>query len=586
MAIGSNPCGCPEGITNCAEAYDCITTHICPGSGIRIDEEQGCFGVALGSCLGFDAQGRIQYICGEAPAPGPCRRSFADLGDEFVICGSHGGAANLLAPASPQALQYAIAQGLTMIEVPSFSLADGVGTWAPEERNVDLHLYATNPASAAWALESSTWPSVTSDPGTATEGGNVTGRYALAPEARKADGGDGGYLGYGLPPFSLMLAAEGLRQVDGRALVNLLLSSPQPVRGSDVNAAIQAVGAVCAQPWAMITLGQVDTGYVENVTAANITACLYVTDPAAITPQEVIDSGATWAMLDAWQDDAVLEQWSASALSVLVRTNSRQYETTRAREAGASGIVCGDPVFASDRFQGKHYQWWSGRENAMGVLDYLSDQGLIVEARGYTANEAEGLFIYNGPEVVDHFPSDPVVLFQNELLGSLRPDDPESAWPGGSYQIDVFLRPYWESVPQQDGSRMGFAFGGNFDVDLSGAVVGAYGDRYRLLRTGYFCWVDVEEAGGTMRIERIDSGGGITPLGLQVPATGIEQGVMQQYTLTVTPTTIRWERSDGEFVEVTDSTYRGVWMYGVTQYANDGDNTDAWETAVRCTPLW
>lgn len=586
MAIGSNPCGCPEGITNCAEAYDCITTHICPNSGIRIDEDQGCFGVALGSCLGFDAQGRIAYICGSEPGPGPCRRSFAGLtDDEFIFCGRHGGAANLVAWGSPQAIQYAVGHGLGMIEVHCFTLDDGVATWAPQDRAQALTYYTTNLASDAWNRESHSWVSITSDPGDPSASGNFTGRNAQAPDARKTGDGDGGYFGYRMPPFSLLLAAEGLSQVDGRALVNLFLPSSNGIRPEDVNGAIRAIGTVCAQAWAMITVGTGDLSSIPTITAANITAGVLVTDPASATPQEVIDAGATWVIVEDSFTEEETQPWIDSALEVLVRTNSRQYETDRARQLGARGVVCHDPVFASNDFRGTHSQSWQGRENGLGILDYRTDQGTILGARGYTINEENGLFLYNAPEVAAVFPDQPVALFQNELIGTMRPDDPASEWPNGSYQIDVFLRAYWESVPQQDGSRMGFAFGSNFDVEMSGATTGRYGDRYVQLRSGYFCWVDVEGATGNMRIERIDQAG-VTPLGFQGSTAAVVEGAVRRYTLTVTPTTIRFERSDGVFVEVNDDTYRGVWMYAVTQYANTGTNTDAWETGFSYDPLW
>lgn len=580
MAIGGNPCGCPEGITNCEEAYECIITHICPNSGIRVDETQNCFGVALGSCLGFDAQGRIAYICGGQPAPSACQRTIAQvLADgEFLIGGRLGGAANLVPWGSDRAIEYALAHDVNLIQIQSFALDDGIAAWAPQDRATSLQDYTTNPADDAWARPSSEWVNFVCDIGTQQ---NFTGRSALAPAARRTP--DGGFYGFGMREYSPLLATKGLELVAGRSIVNFHLPSGLPERIEDVNAVIDAINTACAQAWTMIAVGNMDL--VAPIVAANITACVHVENVDIETPAQVLATGATWVQLRAHESDATIAEWVASGLNVLVRTNSRQYETDRLQALGVAGIYCNDPVYASDNFPDQVSQSWAGRGTSLGVLDYRSDQQAIIGKAGYTINAVSGIFMYNSPAVAAQFPTPPTALFQNMLMGMLRPSDPATDWPGGVYSFTWNLRAYWDTLPTVDGSRMGMAICSNFDTDVSGNINGLYGTRYRDIRSGYFLWVDVEDATGNMRIERIDPGG-ITPLAFQGSTVPVVNSAAREYTISVTPTTIRLERSDGVFVEATDSTYRGKWMFACTQFANNGTNTDTWETGFSFTTTW
>lgn len=582
MAIGGNPCGCPEGITNCEEAYDCITTHICPNSGIRVDDEQGCFGIALGSCLGFDAQGRVAYICGGQPAPSACQRTIEQVvaDGEFLIGGRLGGAANVVAWGSDRAIEYALAHDINLIMVNSFATDDGIATWSPQPRDVSMQQYTTNPADDAWARDSNEWVGFTCDVG---NDANFTGRDALAPPARKTP--DGGFWGYGMREYSPLLATTGLRLVGGRSLVNLFLPNGNGVRAEDVNAAIDAVNTTCTQQSTMITVDYGDLEFVAPIVGANITACVHVENSDTEVPQDVIDSGATWVSLRAHESDATIATWVASGLNVLVRTNARQYETNRLQALGVAGIYCNDPVYAGDNFPSQRSQSWASRGKAMGLLDYRSDQQAVAGAAGYTISAVSGFYIYNAPSVAALFPTPPTALFQSVLMGMLRPDNVATDWPGGIYSFTWNLRAYWNTLPTVDGSRMGMAICSNFDTEMSGNLTGLYGTRYRDIRSGYFLWVDVEDATGNMRIERIDPGG-ITALAFQGSAVPVVNSASRTYTVSVTPTTIRLQRSDGVFVEATDSTYRGKYMFACTQYNNTDTNTDTWETGYSFTTTW
>jgi hypothetical protein len=568
VAIGSNPCGCPEGIGNCAEAWDCIQTHICPEQGLTT--AGGCLGVALGACLGFDPAGRIAYICGEEPEPGPCAATVDTLlADGFFVGGRHGGTGHVAAPGSPQAIDYALSMSVPLIEVDAFASYDRVLVWSGWDRTVDFTVWTNNAATVASDRPVADWMGTTSDPGTLA---NRVGRYKRAPAAQATP--DGGYLGYGLPQFSLMLAETALRRVGGRAVVNLDLAygqTPDTAFGSrslDVTAAVQAVSGACAQQWAMVTVSYTSmTTQVPTLLAANITACVAVNEDTATTPAAVVATGAQWVRLRDTQTDARITSFVDAGLNVIVHTNSRHVETERAQGLGVAGIVADDPVYAADAFAAYGLVTFAGRQSEIGTLDYWTDQTEIYTARGYTRDNWNGLWIPNSPDVVAAMPattSNSVLNFG--LLGMLR----FSAETVNAYTVEFSLRPEWNTRPTNSGLYAGLVISAINDVDMSGVLTGDYGTRYESQRSGYLCVCRMSN--GQMLIYRLD-GTSIPLLGTSATNVPLVSGTIDDFTITVTATGITFTNEGGHTVSVNDATYRGRYFYTATSNVRSGPQT-------------
>jgi len=578
MASGGNPCGCPEGIATCEEVFNCMSTHICQDQGLWIDPTTDCIGLRVGTCLGFGPGGELVYTCGTEPQPGPCQRTWATV-TEFFVGGRGGGAANLVGWASPQAIDYAISNNVEMIEAHSFQGVDNIAVWSPTDKDTALDYFTTNPiTSNANSRFSNEWIALTSDPGNPA---NYAGRNARAPQAER-DLGDGGYMGYNLPQFSLLLATDALHRIDGRALVNLDMSSGSSTTPEDVTAGIKAINRACAQEWAMITVTPEAMALVPSITAAGIQACVGINNKSGFTPAQVVASGAQWVRINGSQSLANTTAYVTAGLKVLVHTNSRQYETTRAMNLGAAGVICNDPVYASDDFPDYGYQSFGPRTTTMGILDYFSDQGDVVNSRGYTRNALPGFFLYNAPWISDDVTTPTDSFIQSELVGSIRP---KTIPAPASYTIALDMRVNYSTVPSSSLNRIGIIFGAVQDTDQSGIASGAYGLRYQDIRTGYVAFMHISGGNaGRVAIGRFDALG-YTQLGVTATNVAFPLNTWIQFLLTVTPSTIRWERVGGPNITVTDATYRGKHVHMMTW--NSQANPATYETGWRnIDPTW
>lgn len=557
MASGGFPCGCPEGIATCEEVWDCMQTHLCTGAGLGVNPQTGCLGVQLGSCLGFDGAGRITYICGEAPAPGPCRTSVQQLVDGgFFIGGARGGAGLRVAWGSPQAIDYALSVGVPMIEGSTFALSDGVATWAPLSRSGSLSYYSNNPANDAWARQSNEWVNMTSDPGTLD---NYTGRNKAAPPVFKSP--DGGYFGYKMPQFNLMTLEQALRRIDGRAVAMLyaVVNGNREAQVQAIEACIQAIGQACAHSWTIVMVSQQYPELADMLTSANLPACFDFGSTPELTPQEVIDTGVSWVRIWDEAEDDVIQPFIDAGLHVLIRSNGRHYEVERARDLGAAGVLSLDPVYSKDEFPTDQNFSMVGRGPFMGTFDYWSDQLDLDMACGFTINDSGGIHSYVNPTLVSNAPS-ASGFFQNILLGNMRSKEQEQP---SSYSISFQMRTVWDSQPVNSASRIGIAFGSLTDTDLSAnSQDNVYDDRYSNIRTGYFAFVRVGvNQQGQIGIFRFTGGAAETIAETSV-SRNWSQGVWNTFNLLVTPTGINWGWENASVaISNTDTTYRGKYLY-------------------------
>jgi len=549
-----------------------MATHVCPNQGLYVDEGRDCIGIKVGTCLGFGPGGELVYTCGEEPEPGPCRKTWADSTEDYLVGGRGGGAANLVGWGSPQAIDYAISNNFDFIESHAFALIDGVAAWSPADKDTALDYITTNPGTTVLNGRSSNeWIGFTSDPGTPA---NVTGRNSKSPAVEREP--DGGYHGYGLPQFSMMLATDALNRINGRTLVILDTASGEtPTTAADVNACIQAVNRACAQEWAMITVSPESMELCEGIEAAGILSCVAINRKSGFTPAQVQAAGAAWVRVDASRNPNDTNNWIASGLRTLVRTNSRHYETHNNQERGAAGVIANDPVYARDEFAGNNYLSFYSKGTQMGTLDYWSDQGSIVNAMGYSRNSIAGLYVYNASWISDDVTV--TSLIQPVLLGSLRPENIDSPQ---SYTLEFDMRAEWNTQPNSSLARMGIIFGCVQDTDMSGISTGSiYGNRYPPMRTGYIAYHGVGTTDeGFMAIGRFD-GTDYTELVDSGTERNYPEDEWMHYTLTVTPTGILWERDGGDSVQVDDATYRGKYLFAATW--NSQENVGTWVTGFK-----
>jgi hypothetical protein len=567
MAIGSNPCGCAEGIGTCEEAWACIQTHICQTQGLTLSG--GCLGVALGACLGFDAQGRIAYICGDVPEPGPCQATVDTLlADGFFVGGRRGGTGHVTGWGSPQGIDYALSMGLPLIEVDAFASFDEVLVWSGASRDVNWTIWTNSVAASAYERTSVAWMGTISDPGTPA---NRIGRYKMAPAAQITP--DGGYLGYGMPQFSLMLGETGLRRVNGRAVVNLDLSYGQTTsaalygsRAVDVAAAIRAISVACAQEWTIVTVSPAEMAtQVPTVVNAGLTACVAINNNTTITPAEVTATGATWVRLRDTLQDARITSFVTAGLNVLLHTNSRQVETVRAENLGVAGIVADDPVYARDEFPMLPAWTATDRASEIGILDYFTDQTQAEVGRGYTRDAQNGLWIPQSPAVVSAIPQNGTTTVIHALTLGMERFNAASV---PAYTYNFGLRPEWTSRPTNTAPYAGLIVSAVEDVDFSAVPTGLYGTRYPSRRTGYLCVVRISN--GQMLMFRFD-GTSIPSLATSGTNVTLSTGVVSNFSITVTSTGITFANTGGgPSITANDATYRGRYSYAVASNARTG----------------
>lgn len=544
---------------------ECVASHIGECTGLSYDQDTQTIGIKISTeannslVLGPDCG---LFVAGEGVIPSPenCMKTVDSILAAGFFCGGRGGgSANLIAWATAEAIDYAIANDVDLIEAHAFALNDGVAAWSPVAADVATNVnFTSESTSAIRARSSQQYLQLTADPGYP---GNPCGREARAPNAEKEDGGDGGYFGYHMPHYQPMLAHEAMTRISARAVTFLATGQAETETTlADINACIEAVNRSCNQSSAIIGISPGAMANANLITEAGQTACIEVNQVADVVPADVVASSATWVRIDGSMTDEYIASFVAAGLNVLVRTNARQFETERVQALEVAGIVSNDPVYACDKFgDGNGFLSFGGWSTHMGVLSYWTDQGNISSGIGYSQRSNQGLWVYNAPWIADDTPNAPGNWqVQHYLWGSIR--SREETVP--SFTMDLQLRWEYNNTPVTSLARSGVIFSCTNDVDYSGNDEdGLY--QYAALRQGYIAYFGTnsdQPDASRMRIGRFD-GTTFTQIA-SGPGGGRNIDDWIDFRLTVTATTISWERVGMAPITVEDSTYRGRFFGG------------------------
>ena len=549
--------GCGQGFSTCDEVWECVKTHICTNEGLLVDEDNKCVGVKLSPLgnLSFDENGGLRDTCCDPDNPAEaCRHRVSGLGD-FVVAGAGGGANLLLPYGSPQAIDTVKTIGtIDIIANRTFATIDGIATWAVYGPKTALSYYTTSPTSAIpTGMTGAEWSSMWSDCGSDA---NATGRNADAPSS-VIDVADGGWYGFYARPYRLMTALEALERINARKVVYFYVESPDDdpsIALDGIDAAIDAANTACMNDAVMIGVRSYSLSSVATIANAQITPVVNLTAADTTTAQQVSDAGAAWVALPWTVPDERITEFVQARLHVLISTNSRHLQTTRAKRLGARGIIAGDPIYAPGALGGD-YLWYRRltnsyvrRTTSVGHLTRATDNGSILDARGYTKQSESGLFI----NVTNDVPK------TTELIGNAGPiATPQEYSITWRCQVEVDGS---SSLPDGSGPRMGPAFSMMTDVDASDDANPSPD------RMGYACFIRVGDTDtGTLVIGRYDAGANFVQLAESTTARPIEENTWMTFRLDVTATDITFKRTDGTdyAVTVTDDTYRGGYVHWV-----------------------
>lgn len=388
-------CGCnAASATTCDAIVLCVAANL--GPGLRYDSINGLLAVRISSdadnAASFGTDGGI-YVPGAGAVPDPAsgRRTIAGL-PARAAGGAGTGAGSVVPLGSPEAIEYAVANQLDIINIAAFALSDdiAVARWDTPEANLDVR--TDNPSTMDLRFVSSVQlPSLLCDAGARD---TPTGRNSGAPVSLLTP--DGGWFGFYANNYTPMTLNEALTQVAARAVVYVANFGDEVAADVEryIGASIESVMQVGAQDWAFIGVpayvsdgvgGTVEAAFapwVADVIGAGMTPAvdLFDDNPGGftVTPAEVIASGAEWVRMNHGSDDfgtsfTRIEEFIDAGLNVIVHVSSaRQFDANIAWSIGARGVSSDSPVYTR------------GIRGETGDLDYRKEiviPGLITRTQ-------------------------------------------------------------------------------------------------------------------------------------------------------------------------------------------------------------
>ncbi|RFU83617.1 hypothetical protein DY218_27305 [Streptomyces triticagri] len=332
--------------------------------------------------------------------------------------------------------------------------------------------------------------------------------------------------------------------------------------------------AWCMQDQVVVCTGQSRRSALQPLTDAGIAIGAFVNAAAlesGLTPQEVLDAGCTWALLERDIAPDALTPWAESALNAVQVNVSVRVQADAARDAGMAGVLSLDPPYTSRTGYVGRDQWFtqsmmSGQLSAATVLRNL-----------YRREAPRGVKRPSGGWI---FPTQSTIRGGTVLFGFAENT------PSTAYGWDV------EIVFHQDGGQMtagsaGLAFATTDDTPVSAWAPNATDDMWfhgtdvLPAPNGY---VFTFTAAGNMTLYRLDNGA-TTQLATAAPVGGgIVRSEVYPFRCEIEGDTVRAVRLDPESgnpvqtVEATDATHRGVYVHG---YKYIGDTALEWDVAFR-----
>lgn len=260
-------------------------------------------------------------------------------------------------------LDAVLAHRLDGIYTRAWAAPDGVFVWgistddaaASYYLNVDYQFrqnqQPTAPANASHGeIDSLTWRNALSVAGTGTAlMPDNTDRQAYNPDRLDGDG-NGGWWGWGAAPFSPMTLQQALDRLACRTRAFLRLSptnfhdfqAQANLLVAELSASGRAGGVVGVLPH------DIGVTTVAILTAGGIATAADLRDDYTGDGTDLVADGFTYAIADvAVYDAAQIAAFTAAGLQVIAELpRTRHYLTQAAVDAGAAGVLCGNPVYA------------------------------------------------------------------------------------------------------------------------------------------------------------------------------------------------------------------------------------------------
>lgn len=388
------------------------------GQGLKWDSGSEKMNVCLsrdsGNSLRFGGDGCLYAPGGDTPMPDVCARPIESLPEAPGVVAAEA-LAGLHGPySSPHSLEYCLAQGVDIIEFKVGTSSDDVGVVADYwDQRVSAGRTSIYVSQDIRQLSSSAITSVWNYAGDLDD----PQAYNPGESFPIADRGDrrGGWYGWLAQQYRQPLVSEFLARIDGKS-VAMLDCAPDPEatypESDAIIGAIRAVQQYCAQPWAMITVREIENA--ETVAAAGITPVLMPLKPdtwgATDMPypvEDVTGAGVEWMVLSQFYADAVFTAYQEADINVLMAGDSRHVTRARVADLGIRGGYMRDPVYYRGGIPGgadygyrTEHDPWEHRRPATGQLTHRTDDGSIVSAqglvRGIVEAEAQGLVLPAG----------------------------------------------------------------------------------------------------------------------------------------------------------------------------------------------
>lgn len=388
-------CGCnAASATTCDAIVLCVAANL--GNGLRYDTITGMLSVRISSDAGnaviFGTDGGIYVPGGDvSPDPASGRKTIAGLPD-VAAGGAATGAGAVVPLGSPDAIEYAVANRLDIVNISNLALSDDISVARWDTPTADLSNHTDNPSTInVGQISTLQLPSLLVDAGARD---TPTGRNSGAPASLLSP--DGGWYGFYANNYTPMTLTQALNQLAARAVAYLA-----PFGGVEQDAyerylagQIVSVMQAGAQDWALVGVGAYiedslgDTivapfsSWVGDVIAAGMTPVVDLFDDNAggfaVTPASVVSSGAEWVRISADEDNdgtsfARIQNFIDAGLQVIVHLrSSRQFDVDEAITRGARAITSNSPVYSR------------GARGEVGDLDYrktLVIPGLITRTQ-------------------------------------------------------------------------------------------------------------------------------------------------------------------------------------------------------------
>jgi hypothetical protein len=391
----------------------CVAANL--GPGLRYDSVTGQIAVRISTdgdnatIIGSD--GGI-YTPGPDASPDPStgRKTIAGL-PEQAVAASSGGAGAMAPLSSPYALEYGVANGIDIITLNTFALADNIAIARVAAPGTSISSNTDNPSTIVWRnISSIQLPSLNVDAGTRV---NPTGNLTGAPAAQLTP--DGGWFGFYAHQYAPMTLEQSLWQLAARQVAQLA------VYGNDIEAnverslaaAIDAVITVGSGAWTLVGVpGYVNDGggnivqsplntWVASVTGAGLTPIVDLFDePDAVDPYtvaEILASGTNWVRIHSPGSGVGITSGRIAALvgaglQVNAVTSSRHVDVEAMYTAGVRAITADSPVYARGA-RGEpgdlNYRkrivipGLQARTTMEGALTQVTDDGIGREEAGY-----------------------------------------------------------------------------------------------------------------------------------------------------------------------------------------------------------